>query len=106
MKATFFGLKGLPSQVLHLSRFRMSAISRSQYWSRSLFDGRDELRFELADLSDWQWAIEHQGAHSSARQAYMGSDLLRLDQGHVVDEQPHDAFTLAGIDARVLPDFR
>jgi hypothetical protein len=36
----------------------------------------------------------------------MGGDRLRLDQGHVVDEQTHDAFALAGVDTRVLPNPR
>jgi hypothetical protein len=36
----------------------------------------------------------------------MDGDHLRLDQGHIVDEQAHDALALAGLDAWVLPDPR
>jgi len=36
----------------------------------------------------------------------MGSNCVRLDQRHVVDEEAQDALALAGIDARVLPDSR
>ena len=36
----------------------------------------------------------------------MGGDHLRLDQGHVLDEQTQDALALAGLDARIIPDLR
>src|SRR5260370_8508434 len=36
----------------------------------------------------------------------MGGDVVRLDQGNVVDEEAQDALALAAIDARVLPDSR
>jgi hypothetical protein len=36
----------------------------------------------------------------------MGCDRLRFDQGYVVNEQAYDAFALAGINARVIPDLR
>ncbi|WP_246787909.1 hypothetical protein [Bradyrhizobium sp. CCBAU 53421] len=45
----------------------------------------DELRFELADLCDRQRPFEHQGARGAARQAHVNGDLLRFDQGYVVD---------------------
>ena len=66
----------------------------------------DKLGLELADLGDRQRPFEHQGARGTARQAHMDGDHLRLDQGHIVDEQAHDALSLAGVDARVLPDPR
>src|ERR1700721_3705001 len=36
----------------------------------------------------------------------MGCDRLRFDQGYVVNEQAYDAFALAGINARFIPDLR
>lgn len=66
----------------------------------------DDLRLELADLGDIQRPFEHQRARSPAGQAHMSGDHLRLDQSHVVDEQANDAFALAGVDTRVVPDSR
>src|SRR5260370_31218192 len=50
--------------------------------------------------------MEHKGTGSPAAHAHIGCDLLRFDQGYVVNEQAYDAFALAGINARVIPDLQ
>jgi hypothetical protein len=106
MKAIFFRLKGFPSQVREARWFKISASSRSQYWSSRRSTSATSSWLELADLRYRQGPVEHQGARGAAAQAYMGGDRLALDQGHVLDEQPQDALALPGFDARVLPDRR
>jgi transposase len=66
----------------------------------------NELRLELADLSDRQRPLEVQSARGTARQPHVSGDLLRLDQCHVVDEQANDALALADVDTRILPEPR
>jgi len=67
-------------------------------------DGGDKLGLELAQLGDRQRSHELQCSGSPAGQTHMGSDFLRLDQRHVINEQAYDSFALTEVDARIVPD--
>src|SRR5712692_9053528 len=106
MKAIFFRLKGFPSQVREARWFKISAISRSQYWSsrRSTSATSSGVNLRICAIGKGRSSTNVRVA--PPRRRTWGGDGLALDQGHVLDEQPQDALALPSFDARILPDRR
>ena len=63
-------------------------------------------RLRLSNLCDRQWLGENQTSCGATAEAHMDPDHFPVDQRYILDEQTQDAFSLAGFDARIIPDTR
>jgi len=67
-------------------------------------DFGNHLWLGLSNLRDRQGLFESKTSRSAAAQAHMDLDPFSVDQRDILDQQTQNTFSLAGFDARIIPD--